>query len=68
MRFKLIQTFLKLGMSVQMGNFGTMRLNLSGEGAETPNAFNSATIAAKVIFTPGVELKNSLQDIKFEQA
>jgi predicted histone-like DNA-binding protein len=63
-----LPTFLKLGVSVQLGDFGTIRLNVSGEGAETPAAFNPATISAKVIFTPGVELKNGLQDIKFEQA
>jgi hypothetical protein len=54
-------------MSVQLGNFGTVRLSLSGEGAENAAAFNAATIAAKVIFTPSVELKNGLNDIKFEQ-
>jgi predicted histone-like DNA-binding protein len=63
-----LPTFLKLGMSVQLGDFGTMRLNLSGTGAETPDTFDAATIAAKVIFTPSVELKNGLKDIKFEQA
>jgi hypothetical protein len=55
-------------MSVQMGDFGTMRLNLSGEGAETPNAFNPATIAAIVGAGRALPLlKNALQDIKFEQ-
>ena len=62
-----LPTFLKVGMSVQLGNFGTVRLSLSGEGAENAAAFNAATIAAKVIFTPSVELKNGLNDIKFEQ-
>ncbi|MDR0872383.1 MAG: HU family DNA-binding protein [Prevotellaceae bacterium] len=59
--------FLKLGMSVQLGDFGTVRLNLTGEGADTPAAFKTETIAAKVIFTPSVELKNGLSDIKFEK-
>ncbi|MDR0540914.1 MAG: HU family DNA-binding protein [Dysgonamonadaceae bacterium] len=63
-----LPTFLKLGMSVQLGDFGTMRLNLSGEGAATPAAFKTDTISAKVIFTPSVELKNGLADIKYEQA
>jgi hypothetical protein len=55
-------------MSVQLGDFGTVRLNLSGEGAETPTAFNTSTISAKVIFTPSVELKNGLADIHYEKA
>ncbi|MDR3095197.1 MAG: DNA-binding protein, partial [Bacteroidales bacterium] len=62
-----LPTFLKVGMSVQLGNFGTVRLSLSGEGAENTAAFNAATIAAKVIFTPSVELKNGLNDIKFDK-
>jgi predicted histone-like DNA-binding protein len=63
-----LPTFLKLGMSVQLGEFGTMRLNLSGEGAETPDAFKTETISAKVIFTPSVELKSGLSYIKYEKA
>jgi predicted histone-like DNA-binding protein len=62
-----LPTFLKLGMSVQLGGFGTLRLNLSGEGAATPAAFNAETISAKVIFTPSAELKNGLSDIKYEK-
>jgi predicted histone-like DNA-binding protein len=63
-----LPTFLKLGMSIQLGDFGTVRLNVSGDGAETPETFNPATLSTKVIFTPSVDLKNSLSDIKFEQA
>jgi predicted histone-like DNA-binding protein len=58
--------FLKLGMSVQLGEFGTMRLNLSGEGADTPADFKPETITSKVIFTPSTELKSGLSDIKYE--
>jgi predicted histone-like DNA-binding protein len=63
-----LPTFLKIGMSVQLGEFGTVRLNLTGDGAEKPEAFNPATIAAKVIFTPSVELKKGLEDIKYEKS
>jgi predicted histone-like DNA-binding protein len=63
-----LPTFLKLGMSVQLGEFGTMRLNLSGDGADTPADFKPDTISAKVIFTPSVELKNGLSDIHYEHA
>ncbi|MDR0505552.1 MAG: HU family DNA-binding protein [Dysgonamonadaceae bacterium] len=63
-----LPTFLKLGMSVQLGDFGTTRLNLSGEGAGAPADFKTETISAKVIFTPSVELKNGLADIHYEKA
>jgi hypothetical protein len=53
---------------VQLGDFGTMRLNLSGEGADTPADFKTESITVKVIFTPGVELKSSLKGIRFEKA
>jgi predicted histone-like DNA-binding protein len=62
-----LPTFLKLGMSVQLGDFGTIRLSLSGEGAEMPAAFNTETISAKVIFTPSTELRNGLSDIRYEK-
>ncbi|MDR0560980.1 MAG: DNA-binding protein [Prevotellaceae bacterium] len=62
-----LPTFLKLGMSVQLGDLGTIRLNITGEGAATPADFKTETIAAKVIFTPSVEFKNGLADIHYEQ-
>jgi hypothetical protein len=55
-------------MSVQLGEFGTVRLSLSGQGAETAADFNSETISARVIFTPSTELKTGLADIRFEKA
>jgi predicted histone-like DNA-binding protein len=63
-----LPTFLKLGLSVQLGDFGTLRLSLSSEGADTPEAFKSDMIKGpKVIFTPGVDLKNALKDISYEE-
>ncbi len=59
-----LPVFLKIGMSVQLGDFGTMRLGLSSEGTETEEEFNAANIkSVRIIFTPGVELKNSLKNI-----
>ncbi|MDR2825111.1 MAG: HU family DNA-binding protein [Prevotellaceae bacterium] len=63
-----LPTFLKIGMSVQLGEFGTVRLSLSSEGAETPDKFNTSQIKTpRVIFTPSAALKNSLSDITYEQ-
>ncbi|MDR0560160.1 MAG: HU family DNA-binding protein [Prevotellaceae bacterium] len=63
-----LPTFLKLGLSVQLGSFGTLRLNLQSDGADSSEAFTSELIyGVKVIFTPGVELKEALKDIKFER-
>jgi predicted histone-like DNA-binding protein len=63
-----LPTFLKLGLSVKLGDFGTLRLGLSSEGTATAEEFNATKIKnVKVIFTPGTELKEGLNDIKFEE-
>jgi predicted histone-like DNA-binding protein len=64
-----LPTFLKLGMSVKLGNFGTIRLNLQSEGVEQGHRFDGSKIkGVKVIFTPSSELKKDLADTSFEEA
>jgi predicted histone-like DNA-binding protein len=64
-----LPTFLKIGMSIQLGEFGTLRLSLSSEGTDTSEAFNASCIkGVKVIFTPSPELKKSLEDTPLEEA
>ena len=58
--------YLRDGFSVQLGEFGTMRLTLSSKGSETEKAFNTDTIKPRVTFTPGVELKLALRDNSYE--
>ena len=63
-----LPTYLKIGMSVKLGDFGTMRLNLKSEGVEQGKKFDASKIkGVKVIFTPSVELKKSLEDITYEE-
>jgi predicted histone-like DNA-binding protein len=63
-----LPTFLKLGYSVQLGDFATLRLNLQSESAPTADKYHAGLIkGVKVIFTPGVELKAALKDVHFEQ-
>jgi predicted histone-like DNA-binding protein len=65
---EVLPTFLKLGMSVQMGSFGTVRLNLQSNGADPTVGFKPSDIkGVKVIFTPSVELKESLRNVSFEE-
>jgi hypothetical protein len=53
----------------QPGDFATLRLNLQSEGAPTADAFNASLIkGVKVIFTPGMELKTALKDVRFDKA
>ena len=58
--------YLRDGFSVQLGEFGTMRLTLSSEGAATVKAFKTETIKPRVTFTPGVELKAALRENSYE--
>ena len=58
--------YLRDGFSVQLGEFGTMRLTLSSEGAATEKAFKTETIKPRVTFTPGVELKVALRENSYE--
>ena len=61
-----LPSYLRDGFSVQLGEFGTMRLTLSSKGSETEKAFNTDTIKPRVTFTPGVELKSALRDNSYE--
>jgi predicted histone-like DNA-binding protein len=63
-----LPTFLKMGMSVQLGEFGSLRLTVSSEGVDDPKDFNANKIkGVRVVFMPSVELKAALEDIHFEE-
>jgi predicted histone-like DNA-binding protein len=63
-----LPAYLRDGFSVQLGEFGTLRLSLSSQGADTIETFNTATIEPRVIFTPSTSVKKELSDIPYEQA
>ncbi|GHT14633.1 DNA-binding protein [Bacteroidia bacterium] len=63
-----LPTFLKLGLSVKLGEFGTLRLSLSSDGVDIGQKFDASHIkGVKVIFTPSTDLKENLNDISFEE-
>ena len=63
-----IPKYLLMGKSVSLGEFGSLRLSLSSEGVDTKEEFNAGKITgAKVIFTPGVELKRAIEAVSFER-
>jgi len=60
--------YLKMGKSVQLGDFGTLRLSFSSDGAENPDDFTAYNIIdVRVIFTPSNALKQALKNIHFEE-
>ena len=58
--------YLRDGFSIQLGNFGSMRVTLSSKGTETEKAFKTETIKPRVVFTPGTELKRELGTNSYE--
>jgi predicted histone-like DNA-binding protein len=53
---------------VRFGDFGSFQVGISSEGAETPEKFNASMIRLKkVVFRPGVDLKEMLNNLKFEK-
>lgn len=63
-----IMEYLEEGQRVQLGGVGTFRISLRSEGAETPEELTSANIKkARIVFTPGVELKRMLRDVKYSK-
>ena len=58
--------YLRDGFSVQLSEFGTMRLTLSSEGSLTEKEFNIEKIKPRVTFTPSTELKKELADNSYE--
>lgn len=61
--------YLLMGKSVSLGEFGTLRLSFTSEGVESADKFSPNLITgAKVVFTPGVELKKALEDVSFEKS
>lgn len=58
--------YLRDGFSVQLGEFGTMRLTLSSDGADTEKAFKTGSIKPRLVFTPSPSLKSDLKDNTYE--
>jgi len=59
--------YLLEGNSVSLGEFGTLRISFSSEGVERQSEFNTGRIkGVKVIFTPGMAIKNELAKARFK--
>ena len=65
---KILRRHLENGEIVRFGDFGSFQITVSGDGAETPEKFNSSMIKrSKVTFRPGVDLKDTLAILKYEK-
>jgi predicted histone-like DNA-binding protein len=65
----VVPKYLLMGKSVHLGELGTLRVSFGSEGVDTEAEVSASKISGvKIVFTPGVELKKRLGDIRFEKA
>jgi predicted histone-like DNA-binding protein len=56
------------GKIVRLGDFGAFQVSVSSEGAETEAKFNASQIkGSKVVFRPGIDLKEMQNNLKYEK-
>lgn len=57
------------GKIIRLGELGSLRVNISSEGVEKEEDVRASTIrSAKVVFTPGKDLKTMLETLTYEKA
>lgn len=65
---KVLRRHLENGEIVRFGDFGSFQIGINSEGAETEAKFNVSLIKkAKVVFRPGLDLKEMLPNLKYEK-
>jgi predicted histone-like DNA-binding protein len=65
---KLLKRHLENGEIVRFGDFGSFQVRIGSEGAERKDKFHSSMIKTKKIaFRPGIDLKEMLNNLKFEK-
>ena len=65
---KALNRHLANGEIVRLGDFGSFKISMGSAGAEAPEKFNPSMIRnPKVIFRPGIDLKEMLQNLNFEK-
>ena len=63
----IMPKYLLMGKSVQLGELGTLRISFSSEGADSMSELNPDMVRGqKIIFTPGLLLKEILPRLTFE--
>ena len=56
------------GKIVRLGDFGSFQVSINSKGAESEAKFNASMItASKVVFRPGIDLKEMQKNLKYEK-
>ncbi len=66
---KVMPKHLKNGRIIRLGEFGSFRVTISSEGAETEDEFSKKLIKnAKLKFNPGKEISKELKTVDYVKA
>lgn len=56
------------GKSINLEGLGSFRLTIASEGTETEKDFSTSSIkGVKVVFTPSMQIKKEISQVKFER-
>lgn len=65
---KVLSKHLSEGKIVRFGDFGSFQISISSEGMDAENKVTAAQIKSnKIIFRPGIDLKDMLSTAKYEK-
>jgi len=61
--------YLRDGFKIQLGDFGIFKVSFSSEGVDDEKQFNTSLIrGVKLLYTPGMDMKRSLETMRFEHS
>ena len=65
---KIMKRHLENGEIIRLGDFGSFQISITSEGADSEAQFTTSLISgAKILFRPGVDLKEMLTTLKYEK-
>jgi predicted histone-like DNA-binding protein len=66
---KILRRHLENGEIVRFGDFGSFQITIGSSGADSKEKFHATMIKTKrVSFRPGIDLKEMVNNLKFERA
>jgi predicted histone-like DNA-binding protein len=64
---EVLPTYIRLGQTIRLEGFGSFHISVTSDGKATPEELTTHDVRdARLIFTPGVEMKKSIEGLSFE--